>query len=52
VRRRNVANASTFVLVEDGSITASLPPDPDQLSDVTDGIEKSMEEQDRLQSKS
>jgi len=34
-------------LNEDGSITASLPPDPDHVLDVTDGIEKSVElEQD------
>ncbi|KAL3800191.1 hypothetical protein HJC23_001112 [Cyclotella cryptica] len=39
-------------LNEDGSITASLPPDPDHVLDVTDGIEKSVElQQDLSQSK-
>jgi hypothetical protein len=38
---------------EDGSITASLPPNPDDILDVTDGIEKSVElEQEILHLKS
>lgn len=33
---------------EDGSIIASLPPDPDHVLDVTDGIEKSVELEQEL----
>ena len=33
---------------EDGSITASLPPDPDQILDVVGGIEKSVELEQEL----
>ena len=42
----------TFVFSsqDDGTITASLPPDADQILDITDGIEKSVElEQELLQ---
>lgn len=39
-------------LNEDGSITASLPPNPDDILDVTEGIEKSVELEQELSRKS
>jgi len=35
-------------LNDDGTITASLPPDADQILDITDGIEKSVELEQEL----
>ena len=42
---------SNGINTEDGSITASLPPDPEQFLDVTDGIEKSVELEQELSQK-
>ena len=37
-----------FSSPDDGTITASLPPDADQILDITDGIEKSVELEQEL----
>lgn len=41
-----------MIYTEDGSITASLPPNPDDILDVTEGIEKSVELEQELSRKS
>ena len=42
IHHHNRPNLLHYFLSDDGTITAQLPPDPADVLDVTDGIEKSV----------